>query len=199
MTAEEVLDEVEEDRVFYENSSGGVTFSGGEPSVQFEFLNTLLDESGRRGFHRVVETNGHVPRERFKVLVSNSEMILFDIKHLDTIVHHRYTGAGNELILSNLGYLKENGVSWIPRVPLIPGVNDDPTYIGSMAGRLAELKPKEVHLLPYHKFGETKAAEIGLSRREFAGAIQPPSVEESETAAEIIRSAGLRTYIGGNR
>jgi len=199
MTVDDVLDIVSEDRLFYENSGGGVTFSGGEPSVQFEYLEALLDESGRRQIHRVVETNGNMGRKRFNRLVSKAELILFDIKHLDTRMHKLYTGCGNELILSNLAYLDRDGVAWTPRVPLIPGVNDDPNYLKALGKRLKALEPRELHLLPYHQLGEAKRKELGLPHEGIFKTITPLTEEDVKRAAAILRACGLDVIIGGGR
>ena len=197
MTVEEVMEKVEEDRVFYENSGGGVTFSGGEPVVQFEFLKALLQESGRRHLHRVLETNGHHPWEQLDKLLPGLELVLFDIKHLENQVHQQYTGAGNGLIRKNLELLAQKRVDWIPRVPLIPGVNDDSRHMDELGCWVKGLGAKEIHLLPYHRLWDSKRRAFGYPREILLEQINPPFAEEIEEAAEVLRKVGLLVVIGG--
>ena len=198
MTVEEVMEKVDEDRVFYENSGGGVTFSGGEPVVQFEFLKALLEESGRRHLHRVLETNGHHPWEQLDQLLPNLELVLFDIKHLDNQVHQQYTGAGNRLIRGNLELLaRKGGVDWFPRVPLIPGVNDSSRHLKELGRWVKGLGAREIHLLPYHRFWESKQRTFGYPREILLEKINPPLEEEVEKAAEMLSREGLPVIIGG--
>jgi pyruvate formate lyase activating enzyme len=198
MTVAEVMDQVEEDRIFYENSGGGVTFSGGEPTFQFDFLKLLLKEAGQRKLHRVLETNGNVTWEYLNRLISDLELVLFDIKHLDNRVHKHFTNAGNHLILKNLERLaKEDRVIWLPRFPLIPGVNDDPGQLFELGLWVKVLGAREIHLLPYHQLGISKHQDLGYPRTGLFGEIQPPSEEDVEKAALVLRKAGLSVNIGG--
>jgi pyruvate formate lyase activating enzyme len=198
MTVEEVMEKVDEDRVFYENSGGGVTFSGGEPVVQFEFLKALLEESGRRHLHRVLETNGHYPWEQLDQLLPNLELVLFDIKHLDNQVHQQYTGAGNRLIRGNLELLaRKGGVDWFPRVPLIPGVNDSSRHLKELGRWVKGLGAREIHLLPYHRFWESKQRAFGYPRELLLEKINPPLEEEVKKAAKMLSREGFPVIIGG--
>jgi pyruvate formate lyase activating enzyme len=197
MTVNEVLDIVEKDSIFYESSGGGVTFSGGEPTFQFDFLQALLEESGRRGLHRVVETNGHVDSEQFQKMVAQTELVFIDFKHPDTANHKRFTGAGNELVRANMAYLANSEVSWVPRIPLIPGVNDSPDDLRMLGQLIKHFGAAELHLLPYHKLGESKRKEIGLTGKAFADNREPPSREEVQQAAEILEECGVAVVIHG--
>jgi pyruvate formate lyase activating enzyme len=198
MTVEEVMDKVEGDRVFYENSGGGVTFSGGEPIAQFEFLSSLLEESGQRGLHRTLETNGHIAWEKFAKLLSNLELVLFDLKHLDSQIHKQYVGAGNRLIIANLKKLaQQDRVGWIVRMPFIPGINSELVYVESLGQWLKNLGAKEIHLLPYHRLGNTKRSELGDSRVKSIQKIEVPSEEQLEIATNILKTKKLSVVIGG--
>lgn len=192
------MEKVAEDSMFYENSGGGVTFSGGEPTVQFNFLKAILEESGRHHFHRALETNGYLPWKRLRQLLPHLELILFDLKHLHSPVHERYTGVGTRLIRMNLERLaKENRVYWIPRVPLIPGLNDDPKHLARLGRWVKGLGAKEIHLLPYHRLGESKVQELGYPRQNLMPGIRPPSEEEVVKAGQVLKRAGLSVIIGG--
>jgi pyruvate formate lyase activating enzyme len=198
MTLEEVMEKVAEDTIFYETSGGGVTFSGGEPTVQFTFLKAILQESGRRHFHRALETSGHLPWKRLELLLPHLELVLFDLKHLSNPAHKRATGVGNRLIKMNLERLaKGNRVHWIPRVPLIPGLNDDPKHLAHLGRWVKGLGAREVHLLPYHRLGESKIQELGFSPQPSIPGIKPPSGEEVEKAGHVLERAGLSVIIGG--
>jgi pyruvate formate lyase activating enzyme len=198
MTVDAAMEKVAEDSLFYENSGGGVTFSGGEPTFQFHFLKAILEESGRRHFHRVLETNGCLPWKRLGQLLPHLELILFDLKHLHRRTHEQYTGSGNRLIRMNLERLaKESGVPWTPRVPLIPGLNDDPKHLARLGGWVKGLGAKEIHLLPYHRLGESKRQELGYPFRSSMPGIRPPSKEEVENAGQVLKREGLAVIVGG--
>ena len=197
MDAEEVMDAVESDRSFYDNSGGGVTFSGGEPTVQYDFLMTLLQEAGRRGIHRVIETNGRVEWKKLARLLPHVEMILFDVKHMDSRIHKRITGAGNRLIQSNLERLsKQQEVKWLARFPLVPTMNDDEGNLDQMGRRLVHLGAREIHVLPYHRLGQAKAQSL-VNQAEKQTQFQVPPDEDVEKAASILRKRGLAVTIGG--
>jgi pyruvate formate lyase activating enzyme len=198
MTVGEVIKKVAEDSIFYENSKGGVTFSGGEPTLQFNFLKAVLEESGRRHFHRALETNGYLLWKRLLQLLPQLELILFDLKHLHSRVHERFTGAGNRLIRMNLERLaKQNKVNWIPRVPLIPELNDELKHLAHLGQWVKGLGAKEIHLLPYHRLGESKLGELGYPPENLIPGIRHPSEEEVEKAGQVLRQAGLTVIIGG--
>ncbi len=198
MTVDEVMEKVEAERIFFENSGGGVTFSGGEPLVQFYFLKALLQEAGRRHFHRALETNGQLPEKQFAQLLSHVELVLFDVKHLEAGVHERLTGVSNRLIQRNLERLaREHKVQWIPRFPFVPGMNDDAKYIKELAHRMKVLGAKEIHLLPYHRLGDSKRKELGHPALDLMERISPPSRDKVEKAALILERQGLSVIIGG--
>jgi pyruvate formate lyase activating enzyme len=184
MTVEEVMEKVEADRIFYENSGGGVTFSGGEPTIQFEFLKELLEDAGRKGLHRVLETNGNIAWRHFAQLLPKLETVLFDIR--------------NHLIHKNLERLANGGrVPWIPRFPFIPGINDGPKHLLDLGRRVRNLGAMQIDLLPYHRLGESKRLELGMSKEKFSQNFHAPSEEEIERAVKIFKKAGLVVNVGG--
>ncbi|MCB1125278.1 MAG: glycyl-radical enzyme activating protein [Verrucomicrobiae bacterium] len=195
-TVPELLTKVSRDRVFFEESGGGVTFSGGEPLSQFEFLLAGATACRKGGLHVAVDTSGFALRERFEALVPHVDLFLYDLKSLDDGVHRRFCGVSNRLILENLRWLSANhGNLWL-RFPVIPGVNDDPRELAALATFAAGLDGvKQVHLLPYHAVGAGKRERLGASAAGLA--FQTPSTAALGAARAVFRKAGLETRIGG--
>ena len=159
----EIMHEIEKERVFFDQSGGGVTFSGGEPLLQPEFLIELLDECGSRGIHRAVDTAGFVNTDIILEVAKRTDLFLYDLKMMDSEKHRKWVGVPNEKILENLKALSGTGARIIIRIPLIGGVNDDPENMEATARFVAELsgEKKEVNLLPYHKIAQTKYQKLG--------------------------------------
>jgi len=163
MTVEDVLLEVEKDRVFYDQSGGGVTFSGGEPLYQHQFLHALLSASKRKNLHTTVDTTGYTSPEILERLRDFVDLFLYDLKTLDDDCHREFTGVSNRLILENLERLIQWGRRVIVRIPLIPGVNDDSVSIRNMGAFVRDLGAvSEIHLLPYHTTGSEKYRRLGM-------------------------------------
>lgn len=157
MTAAEVLDVVLKDEVFYRNSGGGVTASGGEPLLRPEFVRELFDRAGAQGIHRAIETCGRVPWENIETVLPFTDLFLYDLKHTDPDVHRRFTGTGNSLILENLGRLDGRGARLVVRVPLIPSFNDRTEDVRAIAAFTSSLRSAPgIELLPYHVLGRSK-------------------------------------------
>lgn len=162
MSAQEVLDEVMRDEVFYQSSGGGMTLSGGEPLAQGEFSRELLALAKGKGLHTCVETCGYAPWESLSSLLPLVDLFLYDYKLSDPEKHREYTGVDNHRILENLKRLDEAGAKTILRCPVIPGINDTPEHfagIARTANRLLHLQ--EVHVEPYHPLGANKAERLG--------------------------------------
>ncbi len=164
LTVAEVYNEIEKDLVFYEESGGGVTFSGGEPLMQPEFLIEMLEMCRKSGIHTAVDTSGHADPEIFSKVVKHTDLLLFDIKTTDSRAHLEYTGLGNELILQNLNSLVEYDTDLIIRIPVIPGFNSQIDQIVAIRNILTKLKHqiKRIDLLPYHRLGRQKYEALGL-------------------------------------
>ena len=167
-TVDEVMREILKDKVFYENSGGGVTFSGGECMLQIDFLEEILKVCMENGIHTAVDTAGHVPYEYFERILPYTNLFLYDVKCYDSEKHKKYTGVRNELILENLKKLLATGKSVWVRIPIIPTVNDTveesqriKAYISSCG------KPEKIELLPYHAMGEHKYAAINRESHMF--------------------------------
>ncbi len=191
-----VLAEIEKDLPFYDTSGGGVTFSGGEPLLQPEVLLALLKECGRRQIHRTVDTSGYAPVESLLAIAAETDLFLYDLKHMDSRTHLGYTGVDNSLILANLAALCRGGHRLRIRVPLIAGFNDGEGNIREMISFLGDLPGIEgIDLLPYHDIALGKYRKLGL---DYPGeALQAPERQHIDTLAGIIRVAGYSVSIGG--
>jgi len=192
----EVLEEVLRDRVFYEESGGGVTLSGGEPLAQPAFLKAILAECRRHEIPTAVDTCGFAPREDLMEIAGLSDLVLYDLKLLDDAEHVRYTGASNRLILENLQALGEVHQNIWLRVPIIPGVNDGVEHLEAMARLAASLGGvRQVNLLPYHETAVRKFEQLGEAYR--LGRLARPSTESLDCVADRFRAYGLLTKTGG--
>ena len=196
MAVGDLMDVCERDRVFYDQSGGGVTFSGGEPLQQHEFLFAALQACLDRRLHTVVDTTGCASPTVLERVAALTDLFLYDLKGVDDEIHRRFTGVSNRLILENLRRL----VAWkkriILRVPLIPGVNDDPDALGRLGAMAASLGGiTELHVLPYHEAGVQKYARLG---QEYAlDALRPPPWDQVNAAVEILRRYVPDVSVGG--
>jgi pyruvate formate lyase activating enzyme len=195
-SADDVLAEVLRDRLFFDESKGGVTFSGGEPLMQPQFLEGLLDACRARGIHTAVDTCGYAPVERFMSIARTVDLFLYDLKAVDDAKHVEYTGVSNSVILGNLrqlGAVHRN--IWL-RGPIIPTLNDSDDQLDALA-RFAAAIPgvTQVNLLPYHRTGVQKFKRLGLAYR--LEHLRPPSPERMESALSRFRAFGLNAKSGG--
>jgi pyruvate formate lyase activating enzyme len=196
LTVDEVLELVLQDRIFYEDSGGGVTFSGGEPLCQPEFLGALLQACRARGLHTAVDTCGMAQRQHLLAVAPVTSLFLYDIKFIDDARHQHYTGASNSVILENLQALaKVHREIWL-RVPVIPGINDDEAGLEAIARFAAGIAAiRQVNLLPFHQTSLPKARRLG--HVSSVSGVQPPSAEAMERAATIFKNHGLIAKVGG--
>lgn len=160
---EEIVKIVLRDKVYYDNSGGGVTLSGGEPTLYLDYLSMLLKELKSLGIHTTIETNGFFPWDQFKAKAMDwLDLILFDIKLIDPELHVKYTGSRNEVILGNLSrVLRERPDAVIPRVPLIPGITSSTANLQGIAALLRDMGTSRCWLLPYNPMGFSKRKPIG--------------------------------------
>ena len=191
----EAMAEIEKDRVFYDESGGGVTCSGGEPLLQDEFLYELLQKCGERGIHRAVDTSGFAPWPVLAHISEVTDLFLYDIKHMDSDRHRSITGVPNDLILDNVRRLASMDKEIHLRVPIIPRLNDDEANLQRTGLLAMELKIARVHILPYHYLGKGKYQGLGESYE--IPDIQPPSTERMQWIAGELSSLGLDVRIGG--
>lgn len=196
MTTAEVVAQVERDRIFYDQSGGGVTFSGGEPLAQPEFLCELLQACREREIHTALDTTGYSPPALIRQVSPWTSLFLFDVKLMDDERHRRLTGVSNGPILRNLRLLAQEGREIILRVPIIPGVNDDEENIGQI-GELAQSlgNGQRINILPYHETAVEKYRR--LQKHYELSAIQLPSKERMAEIAARFERFGLTVQIGG--
>ena len=195
-TVAEVLEAVERDRPFYDESGGGVTFSGGEPLYQPRFLLACLAEARRRGLHTVVDTSGFASLALVRRVAQATDLFLFDLKVLDPERHLAYTGVPLAPILRNLRALDRSGADIWLRVPFVPGHTDDRANLealGTLAGSLRHTR--RLHLLPYHALGAEKFARLG--RSDPLGEVAQPTTAAVEEAVAFLRSFDLDVRVGG--
>jgi len=163
MTVATVITEVLKDKLFYEESGGGLTVSGGEPLAQFEFTRALLRAAKATGIHTCLDTCGYAPWEKCRELLPLVDLWLYDLKGTDSVKHEKNTGVSNELIIENLKKLDQNGAKICLRCPLIPGLNDDDNDLAGIADLVAHLAhPHRIFILPYHPLGLDKYQKLGL-------------------------------------
>ena len=196
MTVDEVVAEIAKDTLFYDQSGGGVTISGGEPLMQPSFLIQLLDACGEQGLHRTVDTSGQADTQTLLETALRTDLFLYDLKHMDPEKHYRYTGVSNDMILTNLKQLSRQGARIIIRLPVIPGINADEENI-ERTGALAAALPGVIgiSILPYHCAAETKYRNLDLKNKAFD--IQRPCADVIASVARQLASYNLAVNIGG--
>jgi pyruvate formate lyase activating enzyme len=190
VTAREVIEEVLRDRAFYETSGGGMTLSGGEPLAQYDFARALFQGAKAGGVHTALDTTGLATWERLAELLRDVDLILYDLKQMDTEQHRALTGVPNEQILDNLRRLDDAGQpSWV-RIPLIPGQNDGDENYHALGEFLSGLQHVErIEILRYHRLAESKYESVGYTY-ELKG-LEPPTEEEAESRRQILLGYGL--------
>lgn len=196
ITVDAVMREVERERPFYEESGGGVTFSGGEPLAQRTFLAACLRRSKELEIHTAVDTSGYTPWDFLDGLRADVDLFLYDLKVMDEIRHREMTGVGNSLILRNLRKLSERGHRIIVRVPVIPGVNDDAENMERLAEFTSSLPNLErVDLLPFHQTAAGKYQR--LDKLNHLPDLQQPSGEHMIEIAHTLERQHLTVQVGG--
>jgi pyruvate formate lyase activating enzyme len=195
VTVGEMIAEVKKDLPFFYSSRGGVTLSGGEPALQPQFAYNFLLACTQQGIHTAMETSGYARWEVMSSLAGVTDLLLYDIKFIDSDRHQQYTGVPNDRILTNLERLAAQGHTIQVRVPCIPRVNDDPEQIGSIARFVAGLQIASLALLPYNAAAGAKYQWVGrpftLVERE------TQNEEEIASLAAIARKEGLQVQVGG--
>ena len=195
-TVPELMTQVRKDVIFYDQSGGGVTFSGGEPLAQPEFLLTLLEACRAEDIRTAVDTTCHAPPEVLEHIAQATGLFLCDLKHMNSEQHRQYTGVDNRRILENIAALARMGREIIIRVPIIPGYNDDRANLEATARFVQGLKTvRRVDILPYHRGGPEKAVRL-------AGPIDlmeadAPSDDTMAEIAAVLQGYGFEVKIGG--
>ncbi|WP_319466365.1 glycyl-radical enzyme activating protein [uncultured Pseudodesulfovibrio sp.] len=191
MTVEEVMKIVRKDALFYENSGGGVTFGGGEPTSGGQFFLDMAQAARDEGFHVTVDTCGYCPEERFDKTIELADLFLFDCKHMDPEQHKKLTGVDNTIILRNMRAALASGKEVHIRMPLMPDMNDSDENIAAMAAFFKEFGRDEIEVMPCHAFGRSKYAALGWEYR-MSGEYTP---EQLEVVKQRFTDHGLKTVI----
>ena len=194
---EGLLAEILKDKSFYDSSGGGVTFSGGEPLMQHEFLVEMLKACQENGVHTCIETTGHAEPEVVEEVIKHLDMIFMDLKHMDAEEHRKLTGVTNEKILANLAMISQKHDNIVIRIPVIPGYNGSDENIKATAEFVAAHGIGRLELLPYHNLGEVKYGQLGM---EYAlSEVKTPSDEEMQRlvalAEEVIAGRGTEVRV----
>lgn len=193
MTVEEVMAEIERDELFYQRSAGGITISGGEPLLQWQFVGRLLAACQQRHLHTALDTCGYAPWPILKKVLEHVDLVLYDIKHMDPELHRKATGKSNRLILNNLRMIPRQKRVWL-RIPLIPEFNDSEENLAKLSRLGREIGAEKVSILPYHRLAEEKYKQLG-KQYSLAG-LEPPSQEHLQQIQKFIESFGLQVTIG---
>lgn len=195
VSVDELMRVLQRDQGFW-GSEGGVTFGGGEPLMQPDFLLAALRRCRESYIHTAVETSAHAPTELLLEVLRLTDWLFVDLKHMDAAMHRAETGVGNELILRNVEALA--AARWdgrlIVRVPVVPGFNDSAENLAATAAFVARLGLEEVNLLPFHRLGASKYEQLGLTYRY--AQVASPSPEAMHAARRVFEAAGLRGYVG---
>ncbi len=196
ITVNELVREIEKDRIFYDQSGGGVTCSGGEPFMQGDFLEGVLQACRARGIATAVDTSGYLPWEMFERVLDKVDLFLYDIKLMDDGLHERYTGVSNLTILENMERLSRTDADILPRIPLIPGITDTDENIDAVILFLSGLEGIGcVSLLPYNKIAEDKFERFGMASR--IGELPIQTESELRAMGTRFENAGFRVSFGG--
>ena len=196
-TVEKVMIEIEKDNVFFEESGGGVTFSGGEPFAQYEFLTGLLTACRNKNIHTSVDTTGFIEKKKLESVYKLVDLFLYDLKHMDDKLHKKFTGVSNKLIIENLEWLSNRKRNIRIRFPVVPGYNDSEKNINLMRILLEKLYPnvKHIDLLPYHKMAGSKAKRLGLKQQ--VDEIEEPDTFKLGSIRKKFEEIGFTVGIGG--
>ncbi len=193
----ELYNEMMRDRVFFEESGGGITISGGEPLMQPGALSALLKLFNKSGIHTCIDTSGHAEGKDFRNINPYTDLYLYDLKMIDDKKHLKYTGVTTELILENLEYLagteKEVHIRW----PVIPGINDTEKDLEEMRNYLSQFKGRfhQVDLLPYHGIGRSKYEKHGMKYK--LNHIKEPGKDHLNNIKNSLEGIGFASRIGG--
>ena len=194
-TTDAVMADIAKDVLFYDESGGGVTFSGGEPLYQPAFLAELLSRCRRQAIHTALDTTGHAAAEVLQRIAPMVDLFLYDLKLMDDDRHRKYVGVSNRRILQNLRWLTEAGCAVRIRLPLIPRINASRDNLDAMGALLRDLGLPEVDLLPYHGIHRQKYRRLGVADR--LGDIPPPGGDDVARVRDYFESGGFSVRVGG--
>jgi len=194
-SAVDIMQEIDKDAVFYEESGGGVTFSGGEPLMQPYALKQLLELCSLKGYHTAIDSSGHAEPAALKMLMKLANLWLFDLKIIDDVKHVEYTGVSNELALKNLQTLALEGEEIIVRFPLIPGITDGKNNLEAIAGLMKQLNLNRIDILPYHSIAKDKYRR--MEKQFMLDGVKEPGAEEIDEVMNFFLANGNLVGVGG--
>lgn len=197
-TTDDIIEVLEKEKVFINQSNGGVTFSGGEPLLQIDFLLEALMACKANGYHTAVDTSGYSSAENFKSVIPFTDLFLFDLKHLDDNKHIEFTGVSNKIVIENYELLLASGKDLMIRIPVIPGYNDDNYHIDRLNRFLDKTKTesvKKICLLPYHKIGSSKYKRFNIPY--LMNDVEQPTAQRMRQLKDKFSSTGIKVKIGG--
>jgi pyruvate formate lyase activating enzyme len=197
ITVEELMKEIEQDIIFYDESGGGVTFSGGEPLIQFGFLLDLLQQCRDRNIHTVLDTTGYCNEKKIRRLLGRVDLYLYDIKIIDDLLHKKYTGVSNKSILNNLRTLCEANEKVILSFPVIPSITDTSKNIGDLKTFLGSFihNIREIRMLPYHNTATNKYKRLNIINR--MEKIKSTGKKKLTDLKDEFEKEGYKVKIGG--
>jgi pyruvate formate lyase activating enzyme len=197
MLVDQLVQELLKDQIFYTTSGGGVTFSGGEPAKQPDFVKRVAHQLRRNQIHVALDTSGNTPWEYFQVFLEWIDLILFDFKFMDSHDHQQYTGVSNEVVLSNAKKIADFGIPIIARLIVLPGLNDTAEETKHKISFLQQLDSViQIDLLPYHKLGIGKYPMLGKVYP--LADLVPPNQEDLQELKSTFQSSGFQVTIGGS-
>ena len=195
MSVDTVMAEIEKDRLFYDESGGGVTFSGGEPLAQPDFLARLLTGCRGQGIHTALDTSGYATPEIMARIAPLVDLFLYDLKLMDDRRHQTYTAVSNARILANLCHLVKTGRKVVIRFPLIPQINDTSENLAQMGAFLTDLGLQRIDLLPFHGIHRQKYHRLGQPDR--LGNLEPPGEATIARVKNDFENGGFTVQVGG--
>ena len=198
ISVEDILNILGKERIFIAQSGGGVTFSGGEPMLQPEFLIEALKACRENGYHTAVDTSGYSLPANYSAIIPYTDLFLFDIKHLDNDKHEKYTSVSNTLIINNFKLILDSGRDIMVRIPVIPGYNDDDSHLEKLRSFLVKNKAdnlRKICLLPYHRIGSSKYKRLNIPDR--MKGVEPPSAARMNELKDFFSATGIKVKIGG--
>lgn len=196
VSVEEIIREIKKDIVFYDQSGGGVTFSGGEPLMQSDFLYSLLEGCKKQGVHTAVDTSGYASKEVFDKICEMVDIFLYDLKIIDEERHLKYTGLSAEPILDNLRRLSQESDGVLIRIPIVTGITDTEINISQIVEFLSSLRNiRELGLLPYNHLGDQKYKRLGMINRMVD--IPSPATDRINKIKNMFEKKGYEVRIGG--
>jgi len=194
-TVDGLFEEIMKDKVFFEESAGGITFSGGEPLMQAEFLIKILQKLKDQGIHTAIDTSGYAPSDIFQKVVSITDLVLFDLKIAETKKHKTYTGTDNDIIHQNLRYLLHSDIPMRIRVPLVNNITADNQNIAQLQKLLTGRNRIDIDLLSYHDLGKGKREKMGMGTN--GNKLSAPESERLEEIRRIFDPDKFTVNLGG--